>query len=545
MSGREKVFLALVERYDHAAIAAAVRRGLEALGVEIPARLFGKANWVCAHDRVAAHGYTRPEHLRGAIAAIFERNPAATIVLGGNSGAGVPTRAMARRARGEAPEFRRRGALELARLFPGKVEVAPTDSDRLLDYELSIGDPLTEEERRGTGEGLDPRKRYWRVVRTSARLFDCEGLVFFPKLKSNVLAHGITGAIKLQGIGFLLDEARMDGHNYHNHRRMVDLLEVAEPDLIVTDAIEIALGGNQMTERGHRLGAVIVAQNAVAHDACCARILGLHPEKVEHIRIAYERGYGPIFADEIEVLGDCHVGDLAARVRHMGDTGFIPVTGFPAKFKHETRRDFPIEVLGEPPWDVAGSHGIVLDWLYMTYDFPERRAAMAEWPAATVVCGGFVGAAPEPKNDLVFLVGDRAIEAWQRLGWPARRFRIPRFLRKIVRGPAAIERFRRPDGRCGRAILFAGDPPTHRDLIVGFALATRFRMRPPLFRLDLVFDSYVKGIATWLGRRLRNRGGVRRVRAADIARLSARKAARAGKLPETLSASRPVSGSVA
>jgi len=533
LAAREKVFVARVRGYeDTAAIAAAVRRGLDFLGWKPPARLVGKANWVLAHEAVARSCYTRPEFLKGALTAILERNDAASIDLIGNSGAGVPTRVVARRAAGNAPEFLARGAYELERIFNGRVKIRPTDGERLVRYKLSVGDRLERGERRAIDRGeaestsIDLTKRYWREVTTSEALLEAEAFVLFPKLKSNVLSHGLTGAVKLQGIGLLLDEARMVGHNYHNHRRMVDMLEVAEPDLVVTDGIEMALGGNQMTERGHPLGVIVMATNAVAHDAVVARILNLRPEEIEHLKVASERAYGPLWADEIEIGGDVKIGELNARVRSFGENGFIPVTEFPAKFERETRLKFPMEVLGEPPWDVAGVHGLVLDWLYMTYDFRERRKLMSEWPPATIIVGGFAERPPEPAHDRVFVIGDLAIEAWRRLGWGGLGLTIPRFLQARLHGPSRVERFTRPDGRKGTAWLLPGEPPTHRDMIIGMAIATRLRVRPPLMRLDLVLDSYVRMLVTSVGRLIRNPLGPREALASSIARLQERKAAR-------------------
>jgi hypothetical protein len=309
----------------------------------------------------------------------------------------------------------------------------------------------------------------------------------------------------------------------------VDVLEIAEPDLIVTDAIEIGLGGSRLTEHAYPLGIIIMATNAVAHDATVARILGLHPERIEHIRLAHERGLGPIWANEIQVDGDMRIGEANAHVRSFGDAGNIPLTEFPAKFEREMRREFPLEVLAAPAAsrDAAGAPGVVLDALYLTYDIRWRRAEMVNWPAASILASdGFEGAVPDPVHGRVFVVGDRAIEAWRRLGWPAWGFSFPCSLRAMFGGPGRIERFSRPDGGKGWAILVPGDPPSERDLSAALVLGTRGRIRPSVVRFDLVLDATVRAIGTWFRRMLRNLGGIETVEAAHIARLKVRKAAR-------------------
>lgn len=325
----------------------------------------------------------------------------------------------------------------------------------------------------------------------------------------------------------LLERDRLIGEAHHIDRRIVDLMEVAEPDLIVTDAIEVALGGGRVSGHGHLLGAVILATNAVAHDATCARILGLHPENVGWLRLAYERGYGPIFADEIELLGERKVGQLLAKVRSMAEPCLVPVVDFPDRFRREARAEFPLEIVAEPPWDFGASHGALLEWLHRTYDFKERRKAMAAWAPATVICGDFVDAPPPPAHDRVFLVGDHAIRAWRRLGWRARGWSLPKRWHAFFRGPTRIERFSRPDGRRGWAIQIAGDPPAPEDLDLGFALGSWLKMRSPLLRPSLLAKYYAGAVANALARAWRNLGGIEVACAAEIRRLAERKAARA------------------
>lgn len=104
-------------------------------------------------------------------------------------------------------------------------------------------------------------------------------------------------------IGLLLDRERMWNHNYNLDEKIIDLLEVGFPDFIATDAIEISLGGNQMTQHGKHLGMILMAENPLAHDVVCAHILHLDPHNIKHLRIAHERGYGPLRLDEIESRG--------------------------------------------------------------------------------------------------------------------------------------------------------------------------------------------------------------------------------------------------
>lgn len=472
---RSKVFIARVDGYDHGRVRDAVARALEALEVRLPEKLLGKASWVLPRGAGAPVCQTHPEFLRGALAALLERNVNAVIAV-------------------DVPR-------DVARRFEGRVAAVRPDDDRPIGYDLELGEPLTEQERRSgrraSGEPLDSRARFFSRVHASARLYECESFIAFPKLRSSVLTEGLSAAIAL-GVELVAEQDRRAGQALHHARRLADLLEIAEPDLIVTDAIEIPFGGSPANERAYKLAAAIISTNAVAHDATCARILGLHPERIEHLRIAYERGYGPIFADEIDVLGDLHVGELCARVRRFGDAGAIPVVEFPAKFKRQTRRDFPLEIIAEPPWDPAGAHGVFLDWLYSLYDPPEGRARMAEWPRASVLVGSFAGAPPRPRHELVVAVGDGAIDA--------------------CRGRLAAL----PAG--SRFVPVGGDPPSCDDL--DRALFPLFGMKhlSPFGALARLGGGALAAIASRF--RPGHKGDERIVGASAIPRLAGRKAAR-------------------
>lgn len=520
MSERPRVFLGRVPRYDdRAALASAVRRGLDAVGGRVSGHVFAKPNLVMPHHRVGKACYTRPEVARAVFEALLERSPDARFTVGGNSGLGVPTAVMARRAAGADPDLAD-GFWALERLFPGHVTLSPTDEAPLRRFRLSRGPLLTpEEQERDAWHPMDPRARFWDAIETSAALGEADSVLFLPKLKSNVLSHGLTAAIKLGGIGLLIDRNRLHGHNHLNDRRIADMLEIAEPDLIVTDAIEVAIGGNQMTEPGYPLGAVIVATNAVAHDVVCAAILGLDARKIGHVAIAAARGYGPIDLDGIEVVGDLRIDELRARLAKV-ENGFLPVADFHERYRRETGLAFPLDVLSGPPYEHAGAHGVLLDWFYMTHDFPEARASMAKWPRATCVVGEFEGF---PRTSLVYCIGKRACARFRSQVKTTWRLRVPKWVHARLRGFASVERWRHGK-RSGVAIHFEGDPPSHKDLVLGFFLASLGRMMPPLFRVDLVWDSYVKMLGTLRRHSRNNPNGVPLVEASGIPRVRARTA---------------------
>ncbi|HVY60828.1 MAG TPA: hypothetical protein VHF22_04210, partial [Planctomycetota bacterium] len=377
--------------------------------------------------------------------------------------------------------------------------VEPLDESASRKYELSIGERLSEKERAAAETAsLDPRKRFLDQTTDSARLLEAQGYVLFPKLKTSVRTQGLAGAIALQGADLL--DAPFRGGGVHHARRLADHLEVGEPDLIVTDAIEVAAGGSELTERGSALYVVLVATNAVAHDATAARILGIPPQQVDHVKIASERGYGPLWANEIEHEGDMGVGQTAAYAKAFGPHGAMPVVDFPKRYEREMRAKVPVEVIAAAPWDAAGAQGAVLDWLYWSYDQPKDvRRLMQSWPPFSVVVGRFPGKPPEPQHGRVVVVGDAAIEAWGKLG------------------------------SSKSATLVPGDPPGVRELVLGFARATG--VRPPL--AEVFAPGFMARLARFFGPRSPAAPPpAEPAKAADIERLKRRKGIRDGSIVE-------------
>jgi len=418
--GEIRVFLGRCDAYEPDMILPILRRGLEAIGWDRPftGRITVKPNGVMAHHVHARSCYTRPEFLRAVARLLRSAYP--------SEGAGSP---------GPGPQ---RPDVRLVE----KCGVGQSTARVMLRAGWTV--------LRGEGMRLVAAEEAPKVkvrlttgvvhqeVTVARDMVDRDLLVFTPKLKSNVLSHGMTAALKLN-VGTLDDRERMYRHHYDLDDKIVDMLEIARPDLILTDAIEIGVGGNQMTEPGFSLGAVVVADNPLAHDMVTSQILGLDPLGIGHIKRAVQRGYGPAHPDEVTVVGDTTIAELRSKTAHL-NLGFMRVDQFPS----------PIRVVSGTPYCTGGCQGVLLDWLHMLRD--RKPEYMKRLKAFTIV----VGEVEEDVGRPAVLIGDCAAKS-------------PKL---ASRGLPCIR----------------GCPPTHRSIILGLAL-TRFVVGP-LIRPDLVFDSY-------------------------------------------------------
>ncbi len=426
MDEKENVILRRLPSYDPDRIEGIIKEGLEDLGLtsKVKGRITIKPNVVMAHHKIAPSAYTRPEFLDGVLGAIANSNGSAkSVTLAEKTGAGLPTTRMMRRA----------GYYRLKRKH--KIKLLPIEESKKISIPLKKG-------------------KVHDKITTAREIATNDFCVYTPKLKSNVLSSGLSAALKLN-IGILCDRERMRDHNYKLDEKIVDLYEVGCPDFIATDGIEISLGGNQLTQHGYPLGLIVMAKNAVAHDAVCARILHLDPEKLPHLRIARERGYGPLDLESIDITGDISLDELQ-NITKEWDLGILDIRNL----------DCRMEILCGEPFCHGGCHGVVLDWLYMTKD--RKPQLWEKLPPWTLVMGKYKG---DVTADRLMLIGSCT----------------------EIQGNVKARVKRR----------IRGCPPKHKDLVLWFLL--KAGIINPMLRLDLILDGYFYLFLTWCRRALKGR----------------------------------------
>ncbi|MFQ6089771.1 MAG: DUF362 domain-containing protein [Candidatus Methanofastidiosia archaeon] len=410
-----KVYVARCEDYDPLKISKIIKKGMKILGVKkIKGKVIIKSNLVSPHPIVAPSGFTRPEVLSALISLL----DGCEIKIVEKSGIGVPT----------AKAFKHAGYDDLRK-----------KGVELKEIELSEKMKVTLEK----GE-------IHREITVPKYLVENDFLIYTPKFKTNVLVQGMSGALKLN-IGILCDDERIWEHNMNLDKKIVDLYEVGKPDLIVTDAIDIGMGGNQFTQHKVHLGIIIMATNSLAHDVVQAEILNLKPENINHLKIANERGYGPISLDDIEVLGDVALEDLK-EITKKHENGY----------KRVDELSYNLDIRCGEPYCVGGCNGVFLDWIYMIKD--RRSEIIEKLPNLPVVIGEYEG---DVEGFRMVYIGDCA----------------------KVKGRKPLLRVR-----------IKGCPPAHRDIILKMWLFAG--IRSPLVRVDTIYDSYVYGTYVWLKRKI-------------------------------------------
>jgi uncharacterized protein (DUF362 family) len=311
-----RVFLFHCDAYDAARIRQIVRGAMVELGLVPRGRTLVKPNIVSAGE-LFAHAYTRPEVVEGVLGALRDREDAADpmqeLAVGERCAITIPTRYAFEQA-GYDPMLERAGAKRYCFEEVPQVEIPLSHEGRLRDY-LFTPEPVAK----------------------------ADFFVNCPKFKAHPWTT-VTFSMK-NYIGIQDDRHRLIDHDHALNRKVADLQYIIQPQLVVIDAI-IAGEGRMLTPIPRNMNLLVIGNNQVAVDAVSSRIIGVDPLEVEHIRLAHERGFGPIDLDQIRIGGDVSLADAQVRARgfqvglvrvekYFEGTNIQAYAGRPPKGSHE------------------------------------------------------------------------------------------------------------------------------------------------------------------------------------------------------------------
>lgn len=131
-----------------------------------------------------------------------------------------------------------------------------------------------------------------RIVKESA-------IISAPKLKTH-MATKVTLGMKNM-FGLMPDKFKAKFHASGISGVIVDINTVIKPVLTVIDGF-VAMEGRGPTDGTPvKMDLIIAGKDVVATDATGARVMGLDPHEISHIRTAAAKGFGNI--DDIEIVG--------------------------------------------------------------------------------------------------------------------------------------------------------------------------------------------------------------------------------------------------
>jgi uncharacterized protein (DUF362 family) len=280
---KHKVLIMRCEEYDPQRISAIVKQGMDECGVRPTGRTYLKPNCVTAHSELFPHAFTRPEFLEGVIMAVKAKGAdISELGVAERCGITLPTRWAFKEA-GYNPVLARHDvkAIHLEESRPVRIELRA--KERLRD-EIFVPEPIAK----------------------------CDFLINLPKFKAHPWTR-LTLGLK-NYIGIQDDRHRLIDHNQFLEHKIADLQEVVRPGFIAIDAIT---AGQKMmlTPTPFPMGAIIMGTNPCAVDTVGCHMVNVDPRDVVHLRLASERGLGPIDLADIEVGGDFPLEEVQAKTK--------------------------------------------------------------------------------------------------------------------------------------------------------------------------------------------------------------------------------------
>jgi len=279
MSEDRWVLLRSVENYDNAKMAEVVKEGFELLGRKPKGKVLIKPNVVFANKKYSMHAFTNPDLVGQVVNRVREFPGITDLNVGESGGFAMPTRM----------SFKESEYYDMGQRY--NVPVIDFNEDKYVKVNMT-------------------RAKFHKTILCPRLIHEADFKIWMPKLKYHICCE-ITNALKLN-IGSLLHKERMLYHDDRLNEKIVDILEMAYPDIIITDAVTIGHGFESCAKPFH-LGLIMISNDPIASDVVAAQILGYKPEQVHHLRIASERGYGSIEPDSVKILGDITIPELRKR----------------------------------------------------------------------------------------------------------------------------------------------------------------------------------------------------------------------------------------
>lgn len=204
-------------------------------------------------------------------------------------------------------EVCRLAAAEGAEVAVGESPIHPFRSSRVFpragygDFRERYGFPLIDLDEAEKVEIRIPEGVAVKQEVIAKPVLDCDVLINMPVMKTHLQTVVSLGLKNLKGVVPTKDKLII--HLNGLDQGIVDLNTVIRSHLVVVDALIGMEGGLGPTNgRPVRVGAIVAGDNVVEVDATCARIMGLDPRMVAHIRLAAERGLGRM--EGFQILGE-------------------------------------------------------------------------------------------------------------------------------------------------------------------------------------------------------------------------------------------------
>ena len=282
---KHKVMIMKCDLYEPSIISEIIKEGMKKLGVKPKGKTMIKPNAVFCHHELFRHAPTRWEFLEGLIMAVKDGGKEITeLSVGERSGITIPTRWV----------FGQAGFKKVIKRQKVKV--------KYFDEHPQV--PIT----------LNRKENLRNEIFVPKPIAECDFLINAPKFKAHPWSK-MTLSLK-NYIGIQDDRHRLIDHNSFLEHKIADLHDAIPPGFIAIDAITAGQGGMLVPVPIH-LGAILMGTNACAVDTVGCHMANVDPRSVIHLKLAAERGIGPIDLEDIEIIGDYPLEEIQDKTKNF------------------------------------------------------------------------------------------------------------------------------------------------------------------------------------------------------------------------------------
>jgi uncharacterized protein (DUF362 family) len=124
---------------------------------------------------------------------------------------------------------------------------------------------------------------------------------------------GVTLGMKNM-FGLLPDKMKFKYHLRNISKVITDINSVLKAGLTIIDGFYALEGPGPVSGNPVKMDLIMAGKDVLAVDATACRVIGIDPFEIYHIRRAYEKGFGEIVQDKIEVVGN-RIEEVARKFR--------------------------------------------------------------------------------------------------------------------------------------------------------------------------------------------------------------------------------------
>jgi uncharacterized protein (DUF362 family)/Pyruvate/2-oxoacid:ferredoxin oxidoreductase delta subunit len=150
------------------------------------------------------------------------------------------------------------------------------------------------------------KSRFIERLVVSRAILDADLVINVPKFKTHIQTR-VTGAVKnMFGILVGAEKARVHllaARPENFSEALVDIYQIRIPDLTIMDAVVGMEGNGPSSSELRFVGKILAADNGVSVDGLMAAMMGVNPEKIDTLRIAFQRGLGEVDPAKMEMQG--------------------------------------------------------------------------------------------------------------------------------------------------------------------------------------------------------------------------------------------------